>query len=47
MDDAELAVELVEAAGRLLMELRGRAAELGLDEAQLKKEGGTAAPTSC
>lgn len=39
MGDAELAVELAEAAGRLLLELRGRAAESGFDQAQLKQEG--------
>lgn len=39
MDDAELAADLAAEAGRLLMELRGRAAELGLDGAELKKEG--------
>ena len=39
MRDDELAVELADAAGRLLLELRGQAGELGLDQAQLKKEG--------
>ncbi|MGH8991496.1 MAG: 3'(2'),5'-bisphosphate nucleotidase CysQ [Acidimicrobiia bacterium] len=39
MGDDELAVDLAEAAGRLLMELRGQAAEQGLDQSQLKKEG--------
>jgi 3'(2'), 5'-bisphosphate nucleotidase len=37
--DDELAVDLADAAGQLLMELRDQAAELGLDQAQLKKEG--------
>jgi 3'(2'), 5'-bisphosphate nucleotidase len=37
--DDELAVDLADEAGRLLMELRGQAGELGLDQAQLKKEG--------
>ncbi|MGH9038137.1 MAG: inositol monophosphatase family protein, partial [Acidimicrobiia bacterium] len=39
MGDDELAVDLADAAGRLLMDLRGQAKELGLDQAQLKKEG--------
>ena len=39
MGDDELAVGLAEEAGRLLMELRAQATELGLDQAQLKKEG--------
>ena len=39
MRDDELAVDLADAAGRLLLELRGQAGELGLDQAQLKKEG--------
>ncbi|MGH8973302.1 MAG: 3'(2'),5'-bisphosphate nucleotidase CysQ [Acidimicrobiia bacterium] len=39
MGDHELAVDLAEEAGRLLMELRGQAAEQGLDQSQLKKEG--------
>jgi 3'(2'), 5'-bisphosphate nucleotidase len=37
--DDELAVDLAEEAGRLLMELRSQAVELGLDQSQLKKEG--------
>ncbi len=39
MRDDQLAVDLADAAGRLLMELRAQAAELGLDQSQLKKEG--------
>ena len=39
MGDDELAVDLADAAGRLLMELRNQTEELGLDQAQLKKEG--------
>jgi 3'(2'), 5'-bisphosphate nucleotidase len=37
--DDELAVDLAEAAGRLLRDLREQAGELGLDQGQLKKEG--------
>jgi 3'(2'), 5'-bisphosphate nucleotidase len=37
--DDQLAVDLAEAAGRLLMDLRGQAVDLGLDQSQLKKEG--------
>ncbi len=39
MRDDQLAVDLAEAAGRLLMDLRGQAVDLGLDQSQLKKEG--------
>ncbi|MGH9038771.1 MAG: 3'(2'),5'-bisphosphate nucleotidase CysQ [Acidimicrobiia bacterium] len=39
MGDDDLAVALADEAGRLLLELRGQAADLGLDQAQLKKEG--------
>ena len=39
MGDDELAVDLAEEAGRLLLELRGQAGDLGLDQGQLKKEG--------